>query len=102
MAGEAIVRVFRATVKPGKEAAFAKFFLEQAVPLLRRQEGCTAIQVGLPTADHPQDFLMVTTWRDLDALRGFAGDEWDQAVIEPEEQPLLSSTSVSHYRDAGI
>ncbi len=45
---------------------------------------------------------MVTTWRDLESLKKFAGERWDHAAIDPEERPLLSQTSVFHYRDAGV
>ncbi len=102
MLTDPIIRVFRATVKAGKEAAFGEFFLQKALPLVKRQDGLVSVQVGLPTSEHPQDFLMVTTWRDLESLKKFAGERWDHAAIDPEERPLLSQTSVFHYRDAGV
>ena len=40
-------------------------------------------------------------WRDLDAVRGFAGDSWDRAVVHPDEAHLLHETFVTHYETAG-
>lgn len=40
---------------------------------------------------------MVMLWRDLESVRAFAGERWDQAVIHPDEAHLLRETSVSHY-----
>ena len=32
-----------------------------------------------------------------DAIRGFAGEDWNQAVVLPEEAHLLKETFVHHY-----
>lgn len=97
-----IIRVFQATTKPGQEIAFEKFFTEAALPILQQHAGLVSVQIGLPSESSPQDFLMITTWRDLDALKGFAGENWKEAVIDPREAPLLSSARVSHYRAAPV
>ncbi len=92
-----IIRVFRAQVHDGMQAEFARFFDEIAVPLLESQPGMLGLQVGKPHASSPTEFLMTTTWRDLDALKGFTGDRWQEAVIAPEEEHLLKSVFVHHY-----
>ena len=97
-----IVRVFRAKVKPGKEAEFRAFFLETAVPLLREQEGLVSVRVGLPREETPTEFLMTTTWSSIEALAGFVGEDWDKAVIDPREAHLLERTAVYHYYEAEI
>jgi heme-degrading monooxygenase HmoA len=97
-----IVRVFRAITKPGKEEEFQSFFLDDAVPILREHKGLVSVQVGLPREETPQEFLMVTTWSSLEALVGFAGQNWRAAVIDDREAHLLSETSVYHYLEASI
>jgi quinol monooxygenase YgiN len=97
-----IIRVFHATAKSGQERAFRKFFIDEALPIVREHVGLVSVHVGLPSEESPQDFLMITTWRDLDALKGFAGENWNEAVIDPREAPLLSSTRVFHYLDASV
>ena len=93
-----IMRIFRALVHEGQQDAFRKFFIETALPLVRAQEGLVSVSVGLPHETSPNEFSMVTIWRDLDGLRHFAGDDWKSAVIHPDEAHLLKETFVSHYR----
>ena len=40
---------------------------------------------------------MVMVWRDLDALKGFTGENWQAAVIHSDEVDLLKETHVYHY-----
>lgn len=100
MKAKHIIRVFQAKAKPGKEADFTDFFINEAVQMVRQHEGLISVQVGLPTSESGQDFLMTTTWRDLEALKGFAGENWREAIIDPREAPLLESARVSHYHEA--
>ncbi|MHC4768486.1 MAG: antibiotic biosynthesis monooxygenase, partial [Planctomycetota bacterium] len=82
-----IIRVFQATTRSGQESAFQKFFIDEALPILHEHAGLVSVHIGLPPEESPQEFLMITTWRDLDALKGFAGENWTEAVIDPREAP---------------
>jgi heme-degrading monooxygenase HmoA len=95
-----IIRVFQATTKPGQERAFERFFTDEALLILQKHAGLVSVQIGLPSEDSPREFLMITVWRNLDSLKGFAGENWKEAVIDPREAPLLSSARVSHYSAA--
>jgi heme-degrading monooxygenase HmoA len=94
-----IVRVFRAEVHEGMQAAFERFFLEQAVPMLRGQPGMLGLTVGTPVESSPREFLMITRWASVEALREFAGEDWREAVIDPAEAHLLAATHVHHYEN---
>jgi heme-degrading monooxygenase HmoA len=92
-----VIRVFRAVVREGQQSSFRKFFIETALPLVRSQDGLVSVSVGLPHEASPDEFAMVMVWRDLGALKRFAGDDWERAVIHPEEAHLLKETHVHHY-----
>ena len=92
-----IIRIFRAIIRDGKQEEFAQFFRDTAVPLLQSQPGMLELTVGHPLPTSPHEFMMATTWSDLAALKAFAGDTWEQAVIDPAEAHLLSETFVHHY-----
>lgn len=94
-----MIRIFRAIVHDGKQEEFAQFFLGTAVPLLQSQPGLKALTVGLPLPNTPNEFMMTTTWSDLNSLREFAGDDWEKAVIDPAEAHLISETFVHHYEE---
>jgi quinol monooxygenase YgiN len=92
-----IIRFFRATTQDGKSDEFRSLFLETILPLIRSQEGLVSASIGLPHDESPNDFSMVMIWRDMEAVRAFAGDDWNRAVILPEEAHLLKETHVHHY-----
>ncbi|MEO5920869.1 MAG: antibiotic biosynthesis monooxygenase [Pseudolysinimonas sp.] len=92
-----IIRVFRPTIHPGKEAEFKSFLRDVAVPLVSQQSGLVAQHVGRPRDGSSTEFLYVTVWEDVDSIRKFAGEHWQEAVIAPEEAHLLQDTWIGHY-----
>ena len=40
---------------------------------------------------------MMMVWRDLQALKEFAGENWQEAVIDPDEVHLLKEAHTYHY-----
>jgi hypothetical protein len=92
-----ILRFFRAIVLDGQQDEFKAFFLGKALPNVRAKKGLISASVGLPHPSSPNEFSMVMFWRDLDALKGFTGDQWQNAVIDPDEKHLLAETHVYHY-----
>jgi DNA-binding winged helix-turn-helix (wHTH) protein/heme-degrading monooxygenase HmoA len=96
-----IVRVFRGQVLPGRHAEFERLLRDRAIPDFRSRPGMVRVHVATPTEQAPDEFLVVTVWRDLKALRAFTGDTWSQARITPEEAPLLRRAFVHHYETGG-
>jgi heme-degrading monooxygenase HmoA len=92
-----IVRVFRARVHPGKEDEFERFVIETGVPMVRTAEGCTHVTAGKSRWNEQPEFVVVTYWRSVDALQAFAGPDWQQAVIEPQEEHMLAEVFCDHY-----
>ena len=99
-----IVRVFRVTVNDGKQADFEQFFRQTAAPHVRSQPGLISLQMGRPLPSTPDEFVMVMLWKNLDAVKSFAGTGWQQAVILEQERDLIREVSVHHYEamDEGI
>ena len=92
-----VIRVFRPTIHPGKEAEFESFLRDTAVPLVSRQSGIVAQHVGKPRDPSSTEYLYVTVWQDVDSIRAFAGEQWQEAVIAPDEAHLLKDTWIGHY-----
>jgi hypothetical protein len=42
-------------------------------------------------------YLYVTVWEDLESIRAFAGERWQEAVITPAEKHLLKGALIGHY-----
>lgn len=92
-----VIRMFRARVRPGKREEFERFLRDTAVPLVSSQTGIVAQHLGRPFDEASDEFVYVTVWKDLDSLRRFAGENWQEAVIDPSEVELLRETFISHY-----
>ena len=92
-----IMRVFQVSTHPGKEAEFAEFFHGTAIPLMRSTEGIVNVLPGAPRAESPRQFCFVMIWRDLDALKAFAGEDYESPHIHPDEAALVAHRSIRHY-----
>jgi quinol monooxygenase YgiN len=92
-----IVRVFQVTTHPGKEAEFGRFFHETAIPLMKRTPGLVSVIPGAPRESSPTEFCMIMIWQDLDALKAFAGEDYESAHIHPDEAELVKARTIKHY-----
>jgi heme-degrading monooxygenase HmoA len=92
-----IIRVFRPTIQPGKESEFESFLRDTAVPLVSQQKGVVAQHVGRPRDPSSTEFVYVTVWEDVESIRAFAGERWQEALIGPGEEHLLKDTWIGHY-----
>jgi len=63
----------------------------QGVQVLRRIDGDIA------------EFLIITLWDSLDAIRAFAGDDYERSVYYPEDDDYLLERehTVKHYEVLG-
>jgi heme-degrading monooxygenase HmoA len=92
-----IIRVFRPTIYAGKQDEFESFLRDTAIPLVSRQAGMLAQYVGKPHDPSSTEYLYVTVWQDVESIRAFAGERWQEAVITPEDEHLLQDTWIQHY-----
>ncbi len=92
-----ILRVYRAVVCEGQQAAFQAFLEETAIPVLRACKGMSALRVGWPHEASPREFSMIMEWETLEDLIAFTGENWREAVVHPDEAHLLEASYVSHF-----
>ncbi|MCA0869621.1 antibiotic biosynthesis monooxygenase [Seohaeicola saemankumensis] len=92
-----IVRIFRVVIYEEKIESFKSFMLETAMPLMRQQEGLVSIQPCLPRPETPTEFCLIMVWKSLDALVAFAGRDWQQPHIHPDEEGIVRERHLHHY-----
>ena len=92
-----IMRIFQVVTRPGKEKDFAEFFHDTAIPLMKGTEGIVSVLPGAARPDSPREFSFVMVWKDLDALKAFAGDDYESPHIDPAEAELVESRTIKHY-----
>ena len=93
-----IVRIFQVVTRPGKEAEFGKFFRETAIPLMKSTRGIVSVLPGAPRPESPRQFSFVMVWEDLESLKNFVGEDYQNPHIDPAEEELVESRSIKHYQ----
>jgi quinol monooxygenase YgiN len=91
-----IVRVFRARAKPGLAQKLEQRLREDVIPEVAAADGLVSYLAGRPHGDS-RDFLMVTVFESIDAVRAFAGDDYEQPVLYADTSELIEEMSLHHY-----
>jgi hypothetical protein len=53
--------------------------------------------VRKPRDSSSTEFLYLTVWNDVESIRAFAGERWQEAVITLDEEHLLKDSWIEHY-----
>lgn len=85
-----IARFWSARTTPAQARAYAEHLRTHVLPTLRRLDGYAgAILLERATSD-AVEIIVLTWWRSLDAIRGFAGADLEEAVVADEAVSLLT------------
>ncbi len=88
------VRRFTASVTRENAPRYYTFFRNTLTPELERIPGHRgALVLSRDNGDDPIDITVLTFWESEEAIRRFAGDTPNRAVVEPEARELLASFS---------
>jgi hypothetical protein len=65
--------------------------------LVEAQQNFLTYYAGRAIGSQTNDFVMITIWNNLEAVKEFAGPEWEQSVISDTMLPLLKAHSLTHH-----
>ena len=85
-----IARLWRGWTSPANAEPYERFLREHMFPSMERVPGFRGAELLRRDAGDEVAFVTVTRFDSFDAVRAFAGDDYDVAVIEPEARALLS------------
>lgn len=97
-----IARVWTARASKTSAAVYTEHFFNAVLPSVRRVPGYLGASVLQQDGDEDVEIVVITRWTSLDAIREFAGDPIDQAVVTGEAREMLASFDdrVRHYHVA--
>ena len=86
-----IARIWHGWTARGENADTYEAFLRSTMfPSMDRLEGYRGVYLLRRDAGDEIEFITITLWDSVDVVRTFAGDDYEQAVVEPEARAVLS------------
>jgi heme-degrading monooxygenase HmoA len=94
-----ISRQWRGLAKPDCSQAYADHLRGETFPAIRQLPGFLRASILRRTLREGVEYLVVTEWANLEAIRQFAGDDVERAVVPPavREMMLEYDHVVGHY-----
>jgi heme-degrading monooxygenase HmoA len=95
-----VVRVWSGKGTPDGVARYCdEHFPDHVLPQLRDVDGFLEARVLVRTSDDGSEVIVMTTWGSLDAVKAFAGEDHERAVVEPVVEELLDAfdDEVTHF-----
>lgn len=94
-----IFRLWRGRASADQAAAYQDHLATRVFPTLRAIPGYLGSQLLRREIGAEREFLVITRWSTPDAIRAFAGDALDVAVVEPEARSVLTHADehVEHF-----
>ena len=94
-----IVRAWRGYAAITEGEAYPRHLLQSVRPKLERLPGFRGLYLLRHRRMEEIEFLVLTLWESMDAIRAFAGDQSEHAVVEPEARAALVRVegTVAHY-----
>jgi heme-degrading monooxygenase HmoA len=94
-----VLRLWRGYAAADESAAYPAHLLHTVRPKLEQLTGFRGLYLLRCPRPAEVEFLVLTLWESMDAVRAFAGEQPEVAVVEPEAQAALLrfDSTVSHY-----
>lgn len=95
-----IVRIWHGRVPEGKAEAYRDFLVRRAVPDYESVEGNLGVEILVRKSGGVADFLILSYWESMEAVRRFAGEDYERAKYYEEDKDFLLEfePNVQHYR----
>jgi heme-degrading monooxygenase HmoA len=85
-----IGRIWHGWASPENADAYEQLLRSEVLPGIQRIEGYRGAQLLRREAGEEVEFVTLTLFDSLDAVRAFAGEDYELAVVPPEARKLLA------------
>jgi uncharacterized protein len=94
-----ILRLWKARSAAEKAGEYVQYATTKVFPALSAIEGHRGAYLLRRTLGGATEFVVLTLWQSMEAVRRFAGDNPEKAVVEPPARAMLTSLddSVTHF-----
>lgn len=97
-----IARTWKGAVRREDADAYATYMLETGVPGYAETPGNRAVWMLRRNVGDRTEFVMLTLWDSIEAIKSFAGEDYETAVFYPEDDRFLieREETSTHYEVA--
>ncbi len=94
-----IARIWHGRTRAQDYEAYSKFLKERAIPDYRGTEGFIRLVFLRVLRGGEAHFTLITFWESIDAVKAFAGEDYEKAKYYPEDKDYLLEfeENVEHY-----
>jgi len=96
-----IARIWQGRTRPGMGEAYHEYLEKTGLKEYRATEGFRELLVLRREIGEETEYVLVTLWDSMDAIRRFAGPDPERAVYYPEDHKYFPEnqlgTYVKHY-----
>ena len=95
-----IARIWKGAVRRPDGDDYARYMRETGLAAYARTPGNQGVWMLRRDVGERTEFVMFTLWDSLEAVRAFAGDDYETAVFYPEDERLLveRDLTATHYQ----
>jgi len=94
-----IARLWSAQTSLAQAPAYVEHLKKKVLPILRKVDGYVNAMLLKREVAETVEIIVITWWHSLDAVRQFAVDDFEEAVVADEATALLTAFDerVRHY-----
>ncbi len=94
-----IARIWHGKTKAEDFEKYSDFLIKRAVPDYKNTEGFIRLVFLRRKEEKEAHFTLITFWKDIDAIKKFAGDDYEKAKYYEEDKNFLLEfeEKVKHY-----
>jgi len=94
-----IARIWRGVVREADKDVYLDYLKKTGLREYTETPGNRGVFTLRRAADGKCEFLLLTLWDSWDAIKAFAGDDYEKAVYYPEDEKFLLDRGplVEHY-----
>jgi heme-degrading monooxygenase HmoA len=99
-----ILRIWRGRAAAADADVYEQHFREEVLPELEMLDGFRGASLCRRAADGMVEFVSITRFDSFDAIRRFAGDDYERAVVAPAARAVLVDFDerVAHFEDVPL
>ena len=91
-------RIWRGVVRTGDADEYARYIRGTGFSEYGRTEGNRGAWMLRRDEDGETEFLTLSMWESRDAIKAFAGEDIEAAVLYPEDEKyLVGESTIAHY-----